>query len=176
MRRFVLRRRWRRRRLTRVQRRDPHNTYHMMTIAELGELAPAFDWGHYFRMQGAPGVTKLNVSQPEFMKAVQAELTNEPVRRCAGICGFICLTAAAPFLAHPFEQADFDFYSKTLRGIPEMPPRWKTCTRAVDRNLGEALGQEFVRRTFSADTKAKTQLMTEQIETAMQHEIEDWTG
>jgi predicted metalloendopeptidase len=57
-----------------------------------------------------------------------------------------------------------------------MPPRWKTCTRAVDRNLGEALGQEFVRRTFSADTKAKTQLMTEQIETAMQHEIEnlDW--
>jgi putative endopeptidase len=57
-----------------------------------------------------------------------------------------------------------------------MPPRWKTCTRAVDRNLGEALGQEFVRRTFTADTKAKTQLMTEQIETAMQHEIEnlDW--
>ena len=57
-----------------------------------------------------------------------------------------------------------------------MPPRWKTCTRAVDRNLGEALGQEFVKRTFTADTKAKTQLMTEQIETAMQHEIEnlDW--
>jgi endothelin-converting enzyme/putative endopeptidase len=57
-----------------------------------------------------------------------------------------------------------------------MPPRWKTCVRAVDRNLGEALGQEFVARTFTADTKAKTQLMTEQIETAMQHEIEglDW--
>jgi endothelin-converting enzyme/putative endopeptidase len=57
-----------------------------------------------------------------------------------------------------------------------MPPRWKTCTRAVDRSLGEALGQEFVKRTFTADTKAKTQLMTEQIETAMQHEIEnlDW--
>jgi endothelin-converting enzyme/putative endopeptidase len=57
-----------------------------------------------------------------------------------------------------------------------MPPRWKTCTRAVDRNLGEALGQEFVRRTFSAETKARTQLMTAQIETAMQHEIEglDW--
>jgi len=57
-----------------------------------------------------------------------------------------------------------------------MAPRWKTCTRAVDRNLGEALGQEFVRRTFTAETKAKTQVMTEQIETAMQHEIEglDW--
>ena len=93
-----------------------------------------------------------------------------------GYLRFHLLTAAAPYLAHPFEQASFDFFSKTLRGVPAMPPRWKTCTRAVDRNLGEALGQEFVRRTFSADTKAKTQLMTEQIETAMQHEIEnlDW--
>ena len=55
--------------LTRVERRNPHNTYHMMTIGELGQLAPAFDWPHYFAIQGAPGVAKLNVSQPEFMKA-----------------------------------------------------------------------------------------------------------
>jgi endothelin-converting enzyme/putative endopeptidase len=57
-----------------------------------------------------------------------------------------------------------------------MPPRWKTCTGQVDRLLGEALGQEFVRRTFSAGMKGKTQLMTEQIEAAMQSEIEslDW--
>lgn len=162
--------------LTRVQRRDPHNTYHVMTIAQLGEIAPAFDWGHYFALQGAPGVVKLNVSQPEFMKAVQAAMTDEPVDTLRGYLRFHLLTEAAPFLAHPFEQTDFDFYSKTLRGTPEMPPRWRTCTRGVDRNLGEALGQEFVRRTFSADTKAKTQQMTEQIETAMQHEIEglDW--
>ncbi|HEX3374339.1 MAG TPA: M13 family metallopeptidase [Edaphobacter sp.] len=162
--------------LTRVQRRDPHNTYHMMTIGELGQIAPAFDWPNYFTVQGAPGVTRLNVSQPEFIKAVQAQLTTEPVEALRAYLRFHLLTAAAPFLAHPFEQADFDFYSKTLRGVPDMPPRWKTCTRAVDRGLGEALGQEFVKRTFAADTKAKTQLMTEQIETAMQHEIEnlDW--
>ena len=162
--------------LTRVQRRDPHNTYHMMTIAELGQIAPAFDWPHYFATQGAPGITKLNVSQPEFMKAVQAELTAEPVDALRAYLRFHFLTAVAPNLAHPFEQADFDFYSTTLRGIPSMPPRWKTCTRAVDRSLGEALGQEFVKRTFTADTKAKTHLMTEQVETAMQHEIEnlDW--
>ena len=162
--------------LTRVQRRNPHNTYHMMTVAELGQIAPAFDWPQYFSVQGAPNVANLNVSQPEFLKAVQAQLTTEPVEALRGYLRFHLLTAIAPFLAHPLEQADFDFYSKTLRGVPDMPPRWKTCTRAVDRNLGEALGQEFVRRTFTADTKAKTQLMTEQIETAMRVEIEnlDW--
>src|SRR5580658_6747042 len=158
--------------LTRVQRRDPHNTYHMETIEELAKIAPSIDWPLYFKVQGAPGVAKLNVSQPEFIKAVEAELSTEDVPALRGYLRFHLLTAAAPYLAHPFEQASFDFFSSTLRGVPAMPPRWKTCTRAVDRNLGEALGQEFVRRTFSADTKAKTQLMTEQIETAMQHEIE----
>jgi len=159
--------------LTRVERRDPHNTYHMETIAELEKLTPSIDWPLYFKLQGAAGlekssVEKLNVSQPNFMKAVETALR--------GYIRFHFVTAVAPQLAHPFEQASFDFYSKTLRGVPAMPPRWKTCTRAVDRSLGEALGQEFVRRTFSADTKAKTQLMTEQIESAMQHEIEnlDW--
>jgi putative endopeptidase len=162
--------------LTRVDMRDPHKIYHMMTIAELGKIAPALDWAHYFDVQGAPGVAKVNVAQPEFMKAVQAELTGEPVEDLRGYLRFHFFTAAAPHLAHPIEQADFDFYSTTLRGVPAMPPRWKTCTRAVDRNLGEALGQEFVKRTFSADMKAKTQVMTEQVEAAMQHEIEglDW--
>ena len=162
--------------LTRVQRRDPHATYHMETIEELSKQTPSIDWPVYFKVQGAPGITRLNVSQPEFMKALETELTTENVAALRGYLRFHLLAAAAPYLAHPYEQASFDFFSKTLRGVPAMPPRWKTCTRAVDRNLGEALGQEFVHRTFSADTKAKTQLMTEQIETAMQHEIEnlDW--
>jgi len=162
--------------LTRVERRDPHKTYHMETIAELAKQAPSIDWPLYFKVQGAAGVAKLNVSQPEFMKAVEGELATEDLGALRGYLRFHLLTAAASYLAHPFEQANFDFYSKTLRGVPAMPPRWKTCTRGVDRSLGEALGQEFVRRTFSAETKAKTQLMTAQIETAMQHEIEnlDW--
>ena len=159
--------------LTRVERRDPHNTYHMETIAELTKQTPSIDWPLYFKIQGAPDLARLNVAQPAFMKAVEAELTTEDVAALRGYLRFHLLAAAAPYLAHPFEQASFDFFSKTLRGVPAMPPRWKTCTRGVDRSLGEALGQEFVRRTFSADTKAKTQLMTGHIETAMQHEIEN---
>jgi putative endopeptidase len=158
--------------LTRVQRRDPHMTYHMMTVTELAALSPSIDWSAYFAAQGAPGIAKLNVSQPGFVKAVESELATEDLAALRGYLRFHLLSAAAPYLAHPYEQASFDFFSTTLRGVPVMPPRWKICTRAVDRNLGEALGQEFVRRTFTADTRAKTQRMTEQIETAMQQEIE----
>ena len=161
--------------LTRVERRDPHNTYHKFTLEQLQTLAPAIDWKAYFAQWGARGIESLNVSQPEFLKAVQAELASEPLPALKAYLIFHEVTAAAPFLAKPYAQASFDFFSTTLRGVPAMPPRWKTCTRGVDRNLGEALGQEFVARTFSADTKAKTQLMTEQIEKAMQQEIEGLT-
>ncbi|HEV2578571.1 MAG TPA: M13 family metallopeptidase [Acidobacteriaceae bacterium] len=162
--------------LTRVERRDPHKTYHPMTLAELSQIAPAIDWQNYFRVQGAANIPKLNVSQPEFMKAVQAELTNEPLDALKAYLRFHLISATAPMLAHNIEQVNFDFYSKTLRGVAVEPPRWKTCVRAVDRNLGEALGQEFVARTFSPQMKQQTQLMTEQIETAMGEEIKglDW--
>ena len=52
--------------------------------------------------------------------------------------------AGARTLASPFEQENFDFFSRYLRGIKEQPPRWKTCVAAVDDNLGEALGQLYV--------------------------------
>jgi putative endopeptidase len=82
----------------------------------------------------------------------------------------------AQYLSQAFVAEDFDFYRRTLRGVKEVPPRWKRCVRYVDRDLGEALGQEFVRRTFSAETKQKTVDMTRRIETAMENEIKtlDW--
>jgi len=162
--------------LSRVDQRDPHKIYHKLTVAQLAAIAPSLDWPAYFNTEGAPNLASLNVSQPEFLKAVNTELTSESVPDLKAYLRFHLASAAAPSLSQPFRQLNFDFYSKTLRGVPAMPPRWKTCTRQVDNFLGEALGQEFVRRTFSADMKAKTQLMTEQIETAMKHEIEalDW--
>ena len=59
-----------------------------------------------------------------------------------------------------------------------MPPRWKLCVRQVDRDLGEALGQVFVQKTFGSDTKVRVLKMTNEIEAAMQSEIEQlpWMG
>jgi endothelin-converting enzyme/putative endopeptidase len=116
------------------------------------------------------------VAQPEFQKAVDVELTTEPLEALKAYLRFHYVAAAAPMLSSPFAAADFDFNRGYLRGAKEQPPRWKLCVRAVDRTLGEALGQEFVRRTFSPEIKARTVLMTDQIEEQMQVEIEhlDW--
>lgn len=53
-------------------------------------MTPAMDWNAYFRTEGAPGIASLNVSQPEFMKAAQTELANEPVEALKAYLRFTC--------------------------------------------------------------------------------------
>ena len=92
--------------LSRVDLRDPHKTYHPMTVAELQSLAPAIDWKGYLLTVGNATVTgKLNVSQPAALKAADAELTGEPVEALRAYLRFHLATAAAPSLSMPFQQA-----------------------------------------------------------------------
>ena len=162
--------------LSRVDQRDPYKIYHKMTVSQLGTAAPVVPWPAYFEAVGAPGLVNLNVSQPEFQKAVDVELNTEPLDALKAYLRFHLADAAAPSLASNYETLDFNFYRGYLRGTKAMPPRWKKCVRGVDNSLGEALGQEFVHRTFTPETKQKTVLMTDQVEAEMQIEIEhlDW--
>ena len=73
----------------------------------------------------------------------------------------------APFLSSAFVNENFEFYRKYLRGATELQPRWKRCVQYVDGDLGEALGQVYVRKTFGPELKASTVEMTRQIEDAM---------
>jgi putative endopeptidase len=162
--------------LTRVERRDPYKLYHKLTPTELKALTPSFDWDRYLADNQLAAVTVVNVSEPAFFKQVETEIREVPLSQWKAYLRWHAAHARAPYLSKKFVAENFDFYSKTLRGVSELPPRWKRCVRYVDRDLGEALGQEFVRRTFSAKTKQKTLEMTRRTETAMENEIKalDW--
>ena len=162
--------------LTRVERRDPYKIYHKMKLAELQKITPSFDWPAYFGSRGLAGVDTINVTQPKFYEAVEQQITATPLADWKAYLRWHAVHDLAPYLSSKFVKEDFDFYRKTLRGVAAMPPRWKQCVRLVDRDLGEALGQEFVRRTFTPETKQKTVEMTRLVEKAMENEIKslDW--
>ncbi len=162
--------------LTRVERRDPYKLYHKLTPAQLESLTPAFDWPRYLADNGLATIKTLNVTEPKFFKALDEEIKSLPLSDWKAYLRWHAVHSKAPYLSRNLVVEDFNFFRKTLRGVSELPPRWKRCVRYVDRDLGEALGQEFVRRTFSADTKEKTVDMTRRIEMAMEKEIKalDW--
>jgi putative endopeptidase len=157
--------------LTRVELRDPQKLFHKMTASRLQGLTPSFRWDAYFAAAQVPDTSVVNVTEPSFYKELQALLKSRPLADWQVYLRWHLVHSYAPLLSSSFVNANFEFYSKHLRGLEQLPPRWKRCVRQVDGVLGEALGQVFVAKTFGGDTKARVQLMTRQIEDAMESEI-----
>jgi putative endopeptidase len=164
--------------LTRVEQRDPHNLFHKMDRKQLQALTPSFDWDTYLKAGGIGQVNTFNVTEPKFYQEVERQLQSSSLDDLKTYLRWHVVSANAPFLSSRFVKQNFDFYSHTLRGVEQIPPRWKRCVRLTDSQLGEALGQEFVNRTFTKDTKKNTVEMTKQIEQAMEDDIKQltWMG
>jgi endothelin-converting enzyme/putative endopeptidase len=162
--------------LTRVERRDPYKQKHKMTVPDLYKIAPDFNWNAFFSNAGVPKFEILNVSWPDFFKDVNTQLKSASLADWKTYLRWHVAHARAPYLSSAFVKANFDFYRKYLRGATELQPRWKRCVQYVDNDLGEALGQAYVRKTFGPDLKASTVQMTQQIEDAMAVRVQqlDW--
>ena len=162
--------------LTRVERRDPYKEKHKMTVPDLYKIAPDFNWKQFFSDAGVPKFEILNVSWPDFFKDVNAQLKSASLADWKTYLRWHLAHSRAPYLSSAFVNENFDFYRKYLRGATELQPRWKRCVQYVDNDLGEALGQAYVRKTFGPELKSSTVEMTQQIEDAMAVRIQqlDW--
>jgi endothelin-converting enzyme/putative endopeptidase len=162
--------------LSRVDRRDPYKLFHKFNRQALRAMMPAFDWNAYLQSLGLARLQVFNVTEPAFFEQVNRELRGRGLDEIKTYLRWHLAHDMAPVLSPAFVNENFEFFSKTLRGVPELAPRWKRCVRLVDGQLGEALGQEFVRRAFGPDLKAKTLTMTRQIEDSMAQDIRalDW--
>ena len=164
--------------LTRVEQREPHNLFHKLTAAQLAALTPSFNWPAYWAASGLSAQAEVNVTEPKFFEEVERQLKTRALADWQAYLRWHLAIDKAPYLSSAFVRANFDFYRKYLRGVAEMQPRWKRCVQYVDSDLGEALGQVFVQKTFDPGTKARALADTKEIEKAMQSEIEQltWMG
>ena len=62
-----------------VERRNPNNTYHAMSLAELQQLTPSFNWTAYLAASSVPKPARLNVMQPAFMTSVNEVIRDTPL-------------------------------------------------------------------------------------------------
>ncbi len=162
--------------MDRTARRDPDNVYHIKTMAELDQLAGEFDWMKYFWTAGSPAFESLNVSSPGFFEGLNSEIESNSVDDLKTYVSWHVIRSAARLLPKRFADENFDFFSRALLGQKEQTPRWKRCVRRVDGGLGEALGQEYVRRHFPPEAKARMLELVHGLESALADDIEslDW--
>ncbi len=157
--------------LTRVDRRDPQKIYHKLSVTDLQTLSPQFRWPVFLNNMGLGSVSSLNVAVPDFFKAANQLIEKEDLNNWKAYLRWHLIYINARFLSSDFVNADFDFYGKTLQGAEQIEPRWKRCVSYVDDQMGEALGQAYVQRRFSPDAKQRAQKMVDEIEAAMQQDI-----
>ncbi|MEJ8432291.1 M13-type metalloendopeptidase [Xanthomonas oryzae pv. oryzae] len=161
--------------LSRIELRDPAKRYNPVDVAGANAITPHFDWKAFFAALKVPTGT-FSLSQPGYFAEFDAMLADTPVDTWKAYLRFHSVDEAAPYLAKPFEQANFDFSAKTLRGQQHMLPRWKRTLNAVNEAMGEALGQLHVQSAFPAESKAQMQQLVQNLSAALKARLEklDW--
>jgi endothelin-converting enzyme/putative endopeptidase len=119
---------------------------------------------------------ELNVDQPEFLKQVEHQLASTPIADWKTYLRWQVLNNFASNLSEPYVDAHFAFYGKQLAGVGELKPRATRCAEETDNLLGEALGQEYVKRFFPPEAKARAREMVSNIVVAMRDTLVglDW--
>lgn len=159
-----------------VQLRDPASNYHKWSIDELYVQLPGLDWRSFFSKLGLNGVEWVDVGQPEAVMEAIRVLNEEPLEDQKILMEWQMLDSNGNRLGKASDDADFDFYGRTLSGQKEPKSMWKRATSAVNGTLGDALGRLYVEKYFPAGAKERMIGMFHNLKSALARRIsaQDW--
>ncbi|MFI2741883.1 M13 family metallopeptidase [Zhouia sp. PK063] len=151
-------------RMDKVERRDPSKRYNPTAVADVQKMVPEINWQEYLNGIGAKTVDTLIVGDVKYFKTLGGDvLKNTSVDDWKAYLRWTALNHAAGMLTDSIEKADWDFYSKTLRGAKEQEPREKRALQTVNGAVGEALGKLYVAAKFPPEAKQKAEEMIQNI-------------
>jgi len=133
--------------------RDMVALYNKIPLAELPDLMPEFSWDAYLDAAVISDIDGLVVTQVDYMKALDGIITGTSMDDWKTYLDWQVLNTNAGLLNEELDNQNFDFYSKTLRGIEQQLPLWKRGVANVNGNLGEVVGKVYVARHFPPEAK-----------------------
>jgi putative endopeptidase len=143
---------------SRVDLRDPIKNYNKVKTVDLIEGSKTVPWKLYFGDRSLDQLPYAIVGQPEFFEALNKIVKEHPLEQWKTYLRWKVLHEAAPFLHDAVVDENFAFFGKVLSGQEEQEPRWKRAAKAIDSQIGEALGQLYVEKYFTTEAR---QRMTE---------------
>lgn len=163
-----------------VKNRDAVATYNKMNFAEIEGLTPHFDWRLWSETSSTPEkvLAPAVIRQPSFFQGISAMLEKFDSFAWSSWLAFKVLSNSAPYLHSPLVNENFDFYGRTLGGIPVLKERWKRGVALVEGALGEALGEIYVAKYFPPAAKERMQSLVSNLITAYEQSISklEWMG
>ncbi len=141
--------------MTNLERRDPFATTNRMSVAEIKEVSPSFDYQLYFNEINLPVPGTINLSQPDFFKQLSYLYENVDIEIWKTYLKWNVINFAAPYLHSEMVNTNWEFYGKFLTGALTQQPRWRRVVSKTNACLGEGVGQIFVKEYFPPEAKER---------------------
>lgn len=145
--------------MSRLERRNPYNVYHMMTPSEIDKLTPGFSWIEFFKEIGLKDPGKINVSTPDFFTKLNLLINSEPIESWKSYLKYHLISDFSGQLPQAYVDLSFNFWGKTLSGALENRPRWKRVQGLTNSILGEAVGQMYIKKYFPPAAKKQMETL-----------------
>ncbi len=156
---------------TRIERRVIKDNYNKFSVEDLAAKQAAIGWPKMLENLGA-SVDSLDVRQPAYYDALNSMLSSVPLAQWKLYLKAHSISSHDTMLSTPFQDAAFA-YTKVISGQSEQQSRSKRMVRNVDRQIGFALGQLYVKRYFNEDAKKRALELVNNFQSALEVRIEN---
>ncbi len=155
------------------QTRNMVALYNKLSQTELAELMPNFNWDEYLKEAQLSTLDGLVVTQLDYMKALGQIIPTTSIDNWKIFLQWGLINASASRLTSELDQANFEFYSKVLRGVEEQLPQWRRAVSLVNGTVGEIIGKVYVKQHFPPEAKERMLEMVNNLLKAYEISIKD---
>ncbi len=159
---------------TNIELREVKANYNKLAVTALAKKHDNLNWPLVLGELGAK-TDSVNVGQPAYYDKVNTLLASVSLNDWRTYLKANTLTNYAGYLSKPFVDASFE-YTKALTGQAVQKPRAEEMTQAVDRSLGHALAQLYVKKYFPEEAKKRMRVLVDNLKKAFEARITrlDW--
>ncbi|MBV9696689.1 MAG: M13 family metallopeptidase [Gammaproteobacteria bacterium] len=155
-----------------AKRRERDLTYNPRTRPELEQMVPGFYWETLLATLGVDAQPRFVVRETDAVQQLAAYMLTVPVDTWKAYFRYHYVVSVAPVLPQAIDAEVFDFYGRTLHGQPEQRARPRRAVTALDRDLGEAVGELYVQRYFPPASRAQVRALVENLRAAYAAHLE----
>ena len=159
--------------MDKVDRRDPGKTYNPKSLVEIETMLPMINWSKYLEKIGVNNIDTIIVPDLNYINHLKNILETNKVDDWRIYFKWGVLNRMASMLTEEMEIANWEFYSKTLRGVEKQKPRSERAVSSINWSVGQALGKLYVSKKFPPEAKVTAQNMIDDIIEAFRMRIEN---
>ena len=159
---------------TNIEIRDVNANYNKTAVSSISKTQPTIGWESLLANLDAK-TDSIDMAQPAYYDRLNGLLKSIPINEWKAYLKASTLENYATSLSMPFVNASFEF-TKVLSGQAKEKSRGQIMTENVDRLLGQALGQLYVKRYFNEDAKKRVLALVNNLQKAFENRINhvDW--